>query len=143
MAVTINEFAQRTDRWREQATRFRALARLLGDESGVGPLAELARGIDEQIRSVEALRAGVIVQSLRTEVLLAELDMLRARARAILSEQGDHHAGVSFTTEDVREESRLCVEEAAAMHEIAEKKLVTEQAFALAQLAEEISRRGK
>ncbi|HLG86053.1 MAG TPA: hypothetical protein VKZ79_02540 [Alphaproteobacteria bacterium] len=143
MTLTMGEFTERADRWREQATRFRALARLLGDERGAGPLAELARGIDEQARSLEALRAGVIVQSLRTEVLLAELDVLRARARAILSEQRHRHGGVSFTIEDVREESRLCVEEAAAMHEIAEKKLVTEQAFALAQLAEEISRRGK
>ena len=143
MTMIMDEFAERVDRWQLQATRFRALARLLGDERGAGPLAELARGIDEQIRNLEALRVGVIVQSLRTEVLLAELDAVRARARDILSEEGAGHSRVSFSMEDVREASRLCIEEAAAIQEIAQKRQVTEQAFALAQLAEEISRHGK
>jgi hypothetical protein len=72
--------------------------------------------------------------------LLAEVDAFLTHAQATLAQARRLVPLSRYRAEDVREESRLCREEAATAEQVAGKRAVASRAFALAQLAERMDR---
>lgn len=138
MTAEFSEAADRIELWRQQVARYRSFSRLLREDEGSGVMAGLALGLEAQIEKLDALRGEVRLHQLRTQVLLAELDTLRAHLRSL--PDNPCLASGDFTADDVREESRLCLEEAEAAEEIAAKRLFAAHAFELARMAKEMSR---
>jgi len=128
-------YAARVVAWYRQAARYRSLSRLLGEEPHSGPLATLAREIEAQIQSLDALVTEMNPQRRRTQVLLAELDTVLMRARTRLDEGSPDQEHRHVTVEDLQEASRLCAEEARSTDDFAMKGLVAARAVALAEMA--------
>ena len=135
-----------TQRLQERAARYRRMSALLGEDEATGRLRVLAREIDRQvaalrqgqelIRRAQEARAASYQLTRYNAVLHAEIDSVLARIR------GNPRQGHRFRDEDVKEESRLCVEEAEAAADRAMRQSLASQALTLAQLAEQMKREG-
>ena len=140
MPENSQDHAARVARWREKVARYRSLSRLFQERDGSGPLAALARGIEEQIQNLDALKTDLHMHQLNRQVVMAELDSVLVRLRTFADGGIAAHPNGHFTVDDVREESRLCLEEAKAAEEIAQQRLLSAHAFEFARLAKQMSR---
>ncbi len=126
----------RLHRWRQQAARYRSLSRLLLlDPDDSSPLAALARGIEEQIQNLETFVGELHMHQLQQQIVAAELDTALARVRTIVDGGVAIRPNGHFTADDVREEGRLCLEEAEATEDAATKRLMAARADQFGRLA--------
>lgn len=131
MAPSDEQHRQR----REQATRFRRIATLLGAEHATSPLRAIADRLagNSSPTAIDGLAASYV------RALLVEIDAFLIRAKTTLELAKYRLRPVPFGAADIREMSSLFREE-ARMADDAEKRALALRALELAQLAERIER---
>jgi hypothetical protein len=130
----MSAFDETQDDRAERLQRFRKLSALLGEDKRAAPLGALALEMARRLIERSALRAGHEELMRLRQVMLAELDVVIAWTRShVLRPPG-------FSAEDLREESRLCREEAGAALDSAMRRSFASRAFDLAMLAERRAR---
>jgi len=125
---------EKQDDWQQRIARFRRFAALLGEDEAMAPLRSLAREMERRLMERYALGARYEELKRIGDVLIAEIDVVFAWARSSLVR------APGFTAEDLREESRLCREEADAALDAATRRAFAKRALDLAMLGEEITR---
>lgn len=133
-------FDTRLREWESRITRCRELAdRLRGDE-GANRLLAIATELDHRMRAI-ARETLTISQEMRFRAaMLAEINLIVARTRTELLLSRAHRSTFRFTADDLREEARVCREEAEACEDITSRQTFAARAFDLAQMGEAIER---
>lgn len=124
--------------WWERAARIRRLADLSRDEGTAQTLRALAAELTQKLHAHLEIAAAIADEKRRSEVLAAELDamLMRARGGMFLAR---HSLAPTYSAEDLREEARLCREEARAAGDLAVRRKLAARSTELAMLAEEIA----
>jgi hypothetical protein len=130
----VSPFDAKVQDWRERASRYGRLSSLLGEDKSTAPLRALTSEMQQQLERLCDLTDTADHLMRYSAVLTAELDFVLARGRA------NRLRAPGSSTEDLREESRLCLEEAKAAVDDALRGDLASRAFALAQFAEAIDR---
>jgi hypothetical protein len=125
---------EKQDDWQQRVARFRRFAALLGEDEATAPLRALAREMERRLLERYALGARYEELKRIGDVLIAEIDVVFAWARSSLVR------APGFTAADLREESRLCREEASAALDETTRRAFAKRALDLAMLGEEITR---
>lgn len=134
----MSPFDPTTDGWEQRARRYHRLSVLLREDKPTGPLRGLALEVErhvQRLQEMEDVRAARDSLMRYNAVLVAEIDAVLARIR------GNPVPAPHYNAADVREESRLCVEEARAAADDAVRRSLSSRAFELAQRAEQMERR--
>ncbi len=95
---------------------------------------ERLAGLEQILRSIER-------QDIMRVLLSEQLDAYIGEALATVKQPLDAATTLRFNAEDMREEPRLCREEARAAADTLEQRLWSERAFYLAEIAEQSERR--
>jgi hypothetical protein len=129
-------------RLRSRMERCRRLADLLQyDEAGTR-LAALAVEIEQQLQRHGELAVIVNQWERDSAEIIAEIDRMVALSRSALLTTKIALRNYRFTPDDLREESRLCREEAVACKQADAQRGFARRALDLAYVAEAISRSG-
>ena len=123
-----------SDNWQARAARYQRLSTLLGEDKKTAPLHALALEMQEQVERAHELTARSDDLLRYTAVLLAELGAVVACIN------GKRLRTSRYSAADVREEARLCIEEAQTGVDDAMRRSLLGRAFELAQLGEQIDR---
>lgn len=107
-------FRQIIDDFRERAARHRRLASLLEGENVHGPMSAFADELERWVEQMERAADCVQSQLAQKQILLAEIDAQLAAFREAKAQLTTAPAKARFSTEDLREEARICAEEARA-----------------------------
>lgn len=142
MAQTPEILDARARLWRS-VSRYRRLSALFAEDGACCPLLAVARGIETHLDNNETLTALNEELAAGTQVLLAEIDTLLMRARATRAEARALLSRPIHSSADMREEARLCAEEAQADESMDRKRSIAARAFSLAQFAEAAERDGR
>ena len=131
-----------TRRWQERIVRYRQLSTLFGKHGAANPLAAIVSELEKLRHDQQLLFARSTEQMSHTQVLVAEIDTVLARARGAGEVAGRLLSPSStFSADDAREESLLCCEEALATENLVGRRVLAARAAALALVAEQIDRR--
>src|SRR5580658_5398890 len=98
---------------RDRAARYRRVSSLLGGRPKDSRLTALAREIEEWADQIERTMEKVHTQVAATHVLVAEIDACIGRAGQEVAFSKMRRNG-RYSADDLREEARLCAEEARA-----------------------------
>lgn len=120
--------------------RCQKLADLLRADQAGARFAALAAQIEQQLQDYAALSASLEDGRRHREALRADIDRVIARSRSELFFSEHLLRDHTFSSEDLREESRLCREEARASGDGEERRGFARSAFDLAMLAEAVER---
>ncbi|HEV8028897.1 MAG TPA: hypothetical protein VGP50_15800 [Stellaceae bacterium] len=132
-----------TRRWQERIVRYRQLSTLFGKHGAANPLAAIVSDLEQLRQDQQLLFAKSTEQMSYTQVLVAEIDTVLARARGAGEVAGRLLSpSLTFSADDAREESLLCCEEALATENLVGRRVLAARAAALALVAEQIDRRG-
>ncbi|HEV8026314.1 MAG TPA: hypothetical protein VGP50_02725 [Stellaceae bacterium] len=124
---------------RDRAARYRRVSSLLGGRPKDSRLTALAREIEEWADQIERTMEKVHTQVAATHVLVAEIDACIGRAGQEVAFSKMRRNG-RYSADDLREEARLCAEEARAASDLAEKRKLAATAADLADAAESVER---
>jgi hypothetical protein len=129
--------------WRDRMLRVRRLADLLRADPAAGRLVALAQEIEQGLLRLSETAA--IAQETRrhSAVIRAEMAGIVARSRSELFFAKHFLRNHRYSADDLREESRLCREEASASEEGEARQELAASAFQLAMMGEAISRAEK
>jgi hypothetical protein len=120
--------------------RYRKLGELLSTDPAGARLAAIAAEIEQELVKHREQALALDLWQSHSREIIAEMNSVVARSRATLASArmslGDH----PFSAEDLREESRLCREEAIASERPEDQKDYATCALRLAFSAEAISR---
>lgn len=125
---------EQQDEWAERVQRYRKLSELLGEDATTAPLRALALEMERNLRLRTELRARHEQLKHLHDVLIAEIDVALTCARSRLLR------APRFSAASLREESRLCREEANAALATAVRRAFASRALDLAMLAEHRAR---
>lgn len=131
----MSPFDPKTYDWQHRAARFQRFSALLGEDKATAPLRALAREMEQHRERLRDLMATGDDLLRYNAVLLAEIDVVLACIR------GNLLRAPGFRAADLKEESRLCLEEARAAQDEATRHSFASRAFELAQAGEQIGRR--
>jgi hypothetical protein len=136
----MSPLEQRLQQWEARLSRCRELAdRLRGDDGG-DRLAVVAVEIQQQMREIAEGTLTVAHEMRRSAAMLAEMNQVITRTRHALLLSREHRIAFRFGADDLREEARVCREEAEASDDISSRQTFAARAFELAQLGEAIHR---
>ncbi len=130
----------RVQDWRQRAARYRRISDLLGEDGADARVRVLAREIEQQLENFRHLRAAAEEHKARNAVLLAEIDTFLARAQGAMFFANHLLRPLRFSADDLREESRICREEAQACEDMTVRRALASRALALAMLGEKVAR---
>jgi hypothetical protein len=136
-------FDDQTHGLRHRALRYRELARLSQDGEMGGRLRALAAELERQIERSAELSANAIETRRRTAMLLAQLDAVLGLVRQALFSTSRQLCASRFSAEDLREESRLCREEAVAVADVEARRALAGRALDFAMIGEQLARNGR
>lgn len=131
--------AKRRD-WEDRIARCRRLADLLRGDTMGARLAALAQEIEEQLRKHGDLLAVAAERRRHRRAMLAEIDGVLARARTELS-LSRLKLDRAYSADDLREEARLCRDEAMASDDVETRRAFAGHAFELAMMGEAVQRK--
>lgn len=126
--------------WQERIARCRELADLMRGDTAGARLAALAREIEQQLQTWSELRAVADEQRRHRRAMLAEIDVMVIRTRLELS-LSRLRAKEANGSEQLREEARLCREEALAGDDMAMRRSFAGRAFELSMMGEALLRK--
>jgi hypothetical protein len=130
----MSPFDDKRDERQQSVERFRRFSTLLGDGEATAPLRDLALEMERHLLQGPVRTEHDELKRLR-EVLLAEIDVIIAWSKSrMLRSPG-------FSAAGLREESRVCLEEAKAARDTATRRAFARRALDLAMLAEHATRR--
>ena len=131
----MSPFDEKPDDLQERIARFRKFSLLMGEDEATVPLRALALEMERHLLERRELRAQRHELMRLREVLLAEIDVVLAWSRS--------HSlrAPSFSSDDLREESRLCREEARAALDLATRRAFATRALDFAMLGEQHAQR--
>ncbi len=98
--------------WHQRATRYRQLSALLGEDETARRLHTLALEMEHRLHAFGRAAATAEERMLDNAILLAQIDTFLARARGAMFFASQLRRPLGLNTDDLREESRLCREEA-------------------------------
>ena len=126
--------------WQQRCERFRRLSTLLGEDEATAPLHALALGMQQSLDDWREIRA--TRQQLRRwrSGLLGEMDTVLVRSRGAMFFSKHMLRPFSYSAADLREESRLCREEAQTADDVETRRALAAKALGLAYLGEEVER---
>jgi hypothetical protein len=124
--------------WQQRAARCRRLSNLLGADETAGRLHSLALAMEQRLNTFRQTRAVTQERMLDNAILLAQIDTFLARARGAMFFASQLLRPLRLKPDDLREESRLCREEAEEAEDAAARRAFAARALALAVLGEEI-----
>ena len=125
--------------FRQSAARYRSLSTLFRESGSNRSLLDASRSIEAQLSDGANLTAIADEVDTQAKVLLAKLDRFLARARSALRTPV---LEVWYSADDVREEARLCKEEAHAVQDVPIRRSILAGASALIELADVMHRAG-
>ncbi len=118
--------------WQQRCERYRRFSTLLGEDETTAPLHALVLDMQQHQEKWRALVASREQRQHWRSVLLAEIDTLLMRSRGALFCSRNLLRPFSFSAEDIREESRLCQEEAKTTEDIETRRALASRALRLA-----------
>lgn len=130
------------DDWQRRVERFRRWSTLLGEDDTMAPLRTLVLQMEQQRDRLQKIDAAREELMRHRSVLLGEIDTLLERARGNLLSARARLLPSRFDPEDIREESRLCREEARSAEELATRRSFASRSLELAMLGEKVARDG-
>ncbi len=133
-------FDIRLREWEGRINRCRELADRLRGDDGANRLAALAAELEQRMRAVRAETLMISQQMRFRAAILAEINLVVARTRTELLLSRAERATFRFTADDLREEARVCREEAEACEDITSRQTFAARAFDLAQVGEAVER---
>ena len=122
---------------RDRAARYRRVSSLLGGRTKDSRLTALAGEIEEWADQIERTMEKVQTKVAATHVLVAEIDACIGRTGQEAAFSKMRRNG-RYSADDLREEARLCAEEARAASDLAEKRTLAAKAADLADVAEKV-----
>jgi hypothetical protein len=131
----MSPFDEKLDDWQERIARFRRFTALLGENEAMAPLRALAQAMEQNLLKRRALSARSDELMALRDVMMAEIDIVLACARNRRLQPAP-----GFSPADLREESRLCREEASAALDVATQRAFARRALDLAMLGEQRTR---
>ena len=123
-----------------RATRYRELADLAGEDRMAVRLRGLAEELQRQQERYAELHVASQQTRRRTALLLSELDEFLKGVRTELASARRMLRPCSYSAEDLREESRLCREEARAALDLEGRRALAARALDFAMLGEQAAR---
>ena len=124
--------------WQQRTARYRQLSMLLGEDETAGRLHTLALEMEQRLNTFRETRTVAQERLLDNAILLAQIDTFLARARGAMFFASQLLRPLRLKPEDLREESRLCREEARESEDIATRRALATRALALAVIGEKI-----
>src|SRR6266853_159699 len=112
---------------------------LLGEDETAGRLHTLALEMEQRLNTFRENRTVAQERLLDNAILLAQIDTFLARARGAMFFASQLRRPLGFNTDDLREESRLCREEARDSEDAATRRAFASRALALAGIGEKIA----
>jgi len=125
--------------WQQRATRYRQLSALLGEDETAGRLHTLALEMEQRLHTFGRAAATAEERMLDNAILLAQVDTFLARARGAMFFASHLLRPLGLSADDLREESRLCREEAEDSENAATRRAFASRALALAVIGEKIA----
>ncbi len=125
--------------WHQRATRYRQLSALLGEDETARRLHTLALEMEHRLHAFGRAAATAEERMLDNAILLARIDTFLARARGAMFFASQLLRPLGLNTDDLREESRLCREEARDSEDAATRRAFASRALALAVIGEKIA----
>lgn len=124
-------------RWQSRCERWSALLR---EDGQAAPLHALALDLKQNWEQRRELMAQAEALKCYRATLLAQIDRILTQIQAEMALAKQRQHPLSFSAEDMREESRLCREEAAATADMEMRRAIASRAVALAMLGEAAER---
>jgi hypothetical protein len=122
------------DPWQQRAARYQRLSALFHEDRATAPLSSLAAEMQREIIRPRDLTEVADNVMRYNAVLVAQLD------HALACVRGNRLPARPFSGDDLREATRLCIEEAKSAVDLATRRSLSARAFDLAQVAEMICR---
>ena len=132
----MSPFDDRHLDWKRRAERYRQWSRLLDQHDEGLPLRRLALELEQSAETRRALTASHDEMMRQRAVLWEEIDRLVARVRGAWLYSAYYLEPYPFSADDLREEARLCQEEATATDDAETCRCFADCGTELAQFAE-------